>query len=133
INVGAWMANSTVNGPGSRFVLWTQGCPIQCDGCINPQFWADSPNKLMTVQDVYMKVISVSEIEGITFTGGEPLEQAESLLTLSYMVKERGLSIMVYSGYRYENIISSYDEYKFELLNLADIPVDGPYRKGLAA
>ncbi|MYL65999.1 4Fe-4S cluster-binding domain-containing protein [Bacillus hwajinpoensis] len=119
-----------VEGPGKRACLWVQGCPIQCKGCGVPWTWPKDGGTSISVDELFEKIrISLKEnnIEGVTFLGGEPFEQAEGLVELSKMVKSLGLSIMTFSGYTIEKIKGFNCSRCDELLSLTDLLIDGPF------
>ena len=127
LNIGKITPQSKVNGHGLRFTIWLQGCSLQCKGCINEAFWSKKPNQLIKVSDLFSMIVNTSGIEGVTYSGGEPFEQAEGLYMLSSLLKDKGLSIMSYSGYTYEELMNSTDGFKSRLLDNIDILVDGRY------
>ena len=127
LNVGKIVRQSKVIGPGKRFVIWLQGCSLRCRGCINQEFWSKEPNQLIPVSDLFNIIFNTPDIEGVTYTGGEPFEQAEGLYHLSILLKDRGLSIMSYSGYTYEELSNSNDRFKKLLFSCLDILIDGRY------
>lgn len=129
LNIGKIAPQSKVNGPGVRFAIWLQGCPLRCEGCINKEFWANEPNQLIRVPDLFKMILDAPNVEGVTYSGGEPFEQAEGLYMLSSLLKARGLSIMAYSGYNYEELMNSADGSKKQLLSMLDILVDGRYEQ----
>lgn len=80
----------TVDGPGIRFVLFMQGCPLRCAYCHNPDTWQTGINKLMTVEEIMQKFDGVKEFVqsgGITVTGGEPLLQIDFVTELFKIAK----------------------------------------------
>jgi len=132
LNVAKINKSSLVNGPGNRFVLWLQGCSLRCPGCINHEFSLKEPRTLISVSELYRIIICTPDIEGVTYSGGEPFEQAKSLFFLSNLLKQKGLTIVSYSGFTYDEILNSKDEYKKLLLSLLDILIDGRYDKNKA-
>ena len=74
----------TVDGPGIRFVVFLQGCPMRCLYCHNPDTWDTSEKQIMKVSDIYKKFEGVKEFckGGITVTGGEPLLQIDFVTSL---------------------------------------------------
>src|SRR5262245_32628665 len=89
-------------GPGRRFGLWFQGCPLRCPGCCNPEMLPFAGGMPMTVSHVVEQVNLAANqqgIEGITLLGGEPLAHATGAAALAQSVRERGLSVMIFSGY----------------------------------
>ncbi|MBU2461799.1 radical SAM protein [bacterium] len=127
--IGRFIISTGVNGPGRRFVIWFQGCPFRCKGCFNPEFWDDDRGILMDVGQIITQVNSSSGIEGVTFTGGEPLAQAKGLLFLAESIKSMGLSITCYTGYLLQEILDDKLPYAKELLNWIDLLIDGPYKE----
>src|SRR5690625_1506948 len=102
-----FLSYTEAEGPGKRACLWVQGCPIHCKGCGVPWTW--NPNKgLRKHVDELWKQISESkrkhDIEGITFLGGEPFAQAESLAEIGRRAQKAGLSVMTFSGYYIEQM-----------------------------
>lgn len=129
LNLGAWLPSSTANGPGRRFVIWLQGCPLRCSGCFNPEFQPFTPNHVITVEDMLTRILDSPGIEGVTYTGGEPMAQAMALLALSRQLCAYGLSIVSYTGYTYEDLLRSGDPFILALLDCLDILIDGPYQQ----
>ena len=83
----------TVDGPGIRFVVFLQGCPMRCLYCHNPDTWEIKENQLMSVDEILNKYDSVKEFckGGITVTGGEPLLQKNFVTELFKKAKERNI------------------------------------------
>jgi len=106
VNVARWLPRSAANGPGERFVLWTQGCALACPGCWNPDTWSFAPRERMTMDAIDALVAETSGIEGVTFTGGEPFAQAAPLAELARRVRRRGLSVFVFTGHTLDEIRS---------------------------
>lgn len=84
----------TVDGPGIRYVLFLQGCPMRCLYCHNPDTWQANAGKEMTAQQVvdnYLKNREFYTNGGITVTGGEPLMQTEFVTGLFRLAKKEGI------------------------------------------
>ena len=83
----------TVDGPGVRFVVFTQGCPMRCLYCHNPDSWSVETNKQMSVDEILKQYDSVKEFckGGITVTGGEPLMQIEFVTELFKKAKDENI------------------------------------------
>lgn len=84
----------TVDGPGVRFVVFFQGCPLRCLYCHNPDTWEFGAGKAVTAEELLREYDSYREFlksGGITATGGEPLAQAEFLEELFRLAKEKGI------------------------------------------
>jgi anaerobic ribonucleoside-triphosphate reductase activating protein len=131
VNVAHMVDRCRVLGPGERFVLWVQGCPLRCPDCHNPDFLPFRDATWMSIDQIADRILKVSDIEGTTFLGGEPLAQAGALASLSQRVRRTGLSIMVYSGYTFAELTSGHVPDAKLLLDTADLLMDGPYMKDL--
>lgn len=84
----------TVDGPGVRFVVFVQGCPMRCAYCHNPDTWAAVGGKIMEVSEIiedYERNASFYKEGGITVTGGEPMLQIDFLIELFTEAKKRGI------------------------------------------
>lgn len=124
----ATLARSVANGPGERFVVWTQGCSLGCDGCFNPETHAVSgPGR--AVADVVSEVLSTPGIEGVTVTGGEPLEQPEALAGFAREVARAGLGVVVLTGFSREEIEAS--PARLAAVSDVDMVVAGRYNRRL--
>jgi anaerobic ribonucleoside-triphosphate reductase activating protein len=117
-------------GPGRRFAVWFQGCPLRCPGCCNPEmlaFEGGTSISLRALVEQIEAVVATDKIEGITLLGGEPLAHAAGAAALARAMRERGLSVMVFSGYTLEEARRLPDLAVADLLAQTDILVDGPY------
>ncbi|MBT8225301.1 MAG: radical SAM protein [Dactylosporangium sp.] len=103
----ATVPRSLANGPGERFVVWTQGCALACPGCFNPDAHPATGGFTRAVHGVADEVLTTPGIEGVTVTGGEPLRQPEALAAFADMVGAAGLGIVVLTGYSRSEIESS--------------------------
>ena len=136
VSVAAIRERSMREGPGIRYVIWVQGCSLKCKGCFNPHFWRRNGGSIKDVdsllQDVIAARIKFPEIEGVTFLGGEPFEQAESLAELSKKLREQDFSIMVFSGYTLAELKDhqlNEHESRLNFLASIDLLVDGRYQQ----
>lgn len=95
------IASSGVNGPGKRAVVWTQGCNLACPGCWNPNTHDAAAGESIYVSDLVDWLVKQKGIEGYTFSGGEPMQQALELNVLVRCLKNRfpERSIGMYTGY----------------------------------
>ena len=117
-------------GPGRRFALWFQGCPLRCPGCCNPEMLPFEGGRLLHPDEVAGQLRAAAAahaLEGITLLGGEPLAHAAGAAALARAVRQRGLTVMVFSGYTLEEARRMPDPAVADLLSLTDILVDGPY------
>lgn len=117
---------SQANGPGTRCVVWVQGCSKNCEGCFNKQAKESSLGKEMQVSSI-LKEFNLEEIDGITISGGEPFEQAEELKELLKIAKEKNLNTLVYSGLTYQELNAKYKD----VLAYCDYLIDGPFIKNI--
>ena len=93
-NIHSIESCGTVDGPGIRFVIFMQGCPMRCQYCHNPDSWETSINKQMTVAQLLEKYEGVKEFVkngGLTVTGGEPLMQIDFVTELFKQAKEKNI------------------------------------------
>ena len=116
-------------GPGRRFALWFQGCPLRCPGCCNPEMLPFEGGERLPLTEVVEQVRAAREagIEGITLLGGEPLSHAAGGVALARTVRAMDLTVMVFSGHTLDEARRLPDPAIAELLALTDILVDGPY------
>jgi anaerobic ribonucleoside-triphosphate reductase activating protein len=131
VRIYQFLPATDVEGPGRRACLWVQGCSIQCPGCFNHHIWTTEGGKVADVDELAERIIRTPEIEGVTFLGGEPFDQSAALAALGKVVREAGLSVMTFSGYEYETLVTSSRSGWRDLLAVTDLLVDGPYVKSL--
>jgi anaerobic ribonucleoside-triphosphate reductase activating protein len=126
INIHSLIKNSRVNGPGERFVIWTQGCRKGCKNCYNPETWSHYRNNLIDI-DLLVEEIKNSSTSGVTISGGDPFEQPEELFYLLTKIKQLSLSdgVIVFSGYTIEEI--RVREELRKSLDYIDVLIDGLY------
>jgi anaerobic ribonucleoside-triphosphate reductase activating protein len=130
LNVADWIDCTTVEGPGLRFAIWVQGCVLRCPGCCNQQFLDLVPRRLIDPADVVKAIEQakqVHSIEGITILGGEPMIQAKGLAEVAKSTKSLGLSVMTFTGYRFEDLLDMDLPGVPEFLASTDLLVDGPF------
>lgn len=120
--------SSSVDGEGFRDVLFVNYCPHHCPGCHNPETWDEEKGTWETIDQVYNRLMK-SSITDVTFSGGEPFCQSETLYILGNRLIEAGKTIWIYSGYLYEDIIK--DENRKRLLSICDVLVDGHFIENL--
>lgn len=132
-NIGRLLPVSIVNGPGRRFVLWLKGCSIRCPHCMNDDLLFTEPAQMVFVHELFERIMRTPDIEGITFSGGEPFDQPAAMLQLCTMIKKENLTIMSYSGYTYHELITSNDDQINKILLYLDILIDGRFKQQEAA
>jgi anaerobic ribonucleoside-triphosphate reductase activating protein len=121
---------SKVNGPGNRFVLWTQGCSKGCSECFNPETWSNNIFKEYSPRQIF-ELIKNFEVDGITISGGDPLEQEDELLELLMLLSSIRLSkgVILFTGFTRAEISSNI--IREECLRYIDVLIDGRYEKNL--
>lgn len=122
------ICHSRINGPGNRLVIWVQGCKFNCKGCFNPETHPYTKEHLVDVADLVRMINEDKSIEGITISGGEPLDYPNQIQSLLTGIEHRVTTIL-YSGYRYEDVIS--DTVLFHVIKLVDLSIIGRYDSSL--
>ena len=121
---------SKVNGPGNRFVLWTQGCSKGCSECFNPETWSNNIYKELSPTQIF-ELIKDFEVDGVTISGGDPLEQEDELLELLMLLSTIRLrkGVILFSGFTRAEISSNI--IRESCLRYIDVLIDGRYEKNL--
>jgi len=120
--------STEAEGPGKRFAVWFQGCPLRCPGCCNPEylpFDGGEPRTIAELSHDMARARDQSGIEGITLLGGEPFAHAAGAAALADAARTLSLSVMVFSGFTLDQLRRRPDA--ADLLARIDILVDGPY------
>lgn len=133
IRIAGVIKESTVDGPGFRYVIFTQGCPHHCEGCHNPGTHDMNGGKLESIATLAEDITKNPLLKGITLSGGEPFMQAKKLAKLLSLIDLKRYSVMTYTGFKYEYLISNAndDNGYLELLKLTDVLIDGKFMKDL--
>lgn len=129
LRVAGLVNDSIVDGDGFRFTIFVQGCPHHCFGCHNPETWDENAGTWMETDDILQKILKNPLLSGVTFSGGEPFCQAESLCALAEKIREHHLNIWSYTGYTLEALLALSEKNPAikKLLQLVDVLVDGPF------
>ncbi len=127
LRISGVIDESIVDGPGIRYVIFTQGCPHHCEGCHNPQTHDFGGGTETTTEKLLQEIADAPMLSGVTFSGGEPFAQPEPMCEIARQLKKDGRHIMAYSGYTFEQLRDSDDPAVRELLSLCDILVDGRF------
>ena len=133
LNIAAFLPVSYSNGPGRRAVVWVQGCSRNCYGCFNQEMRPFINKELIAVQELAERILAIEDIEGVTFSGGEPFEQAKPLAELAERLANRGLTIVIFTGYTAPELADGNNPDWQRLLAAADLLVAGPYEQDLPA
>jgi anaerobic ribonucleoside-triphosphate reductase activating protein len=99
MNVAKIVHNSRIYGPGTRTIIWFQGCSIRCEGCINPDLIPFVKREEISVKDLVKKV----ENPGVTLLGGEPLDQ-EDIYDLLIELKKQNIGVVLFAGYEWTDL-----------------------------
>ncbi|MCL2056692.1 MAG: anaerobic ribonucleoside-triphosphate reductase activating protein [Oscillospiraceae bacterium] len=120
---------SVVDGPGLRFAVFVQGCPLNCPGCHNPESRDFSGGYEADTDGLLEQFDKNPLLRGLTLSGGEPFSQAAALIPPAKEIKKRGKDIWCYSGYEFEELLemAKSDSNIRGLLELLDVLVDGPF------
>lgn len=129
LRIAGIIRESIVDGPGIRFVIFTQGCPNRCPDCHNKQTWDFEGGSLVSINKILKEIDKNPLLKGVTFSGGEPMCQAKVLKKLAKKIKEKNLDLVVFTGYKYEELQEMNNKDINELLNLTDILIDGKFEK----
>lgn len=127
LRIAGTVQDSIVDGPGIRYVIFTQGCPHHCPGCHNPQTHDFDGGKDADTEKILSEIFGNPLASGVTFSGGEPFVQASALVPIAEAVKAHGKHLMIYTGFLLEDLQKRKDAGIQRLLELADILVDGPF------
>lgn len=121
--------DSIVDGEGIRTVIWTQGCPHHCNGCHNPRTFNYKGGFEADTDDIIKEISNVQLQDGVTFSGGDPMVQAEACAKIAKAAKELGLSIWTYTGYTFEELQEKAKENPgiMEFLQYIDVLIDGRF------
>ncbi len=125
MKIYGFVQDSIVDGPGFRFVCFTQGCPHNCSGCHNPDSHDPCGGREMTTDEVIAQMLSNPLTDGLTLSGGEPFLQAEECLTLARTAHAHGLNVWAYSGWTFEELADHGTVAQQSLLREVDVLVDG--------
>ena len=111
-------------GPGSRMVIWTNGCDRDCKGCVSRRLQRSNPRTEVDIETFFNR-FDLSYVDGVTISGGEPFLQKEELLHLLTYLKRRGVKdILVYTGFMLAELR---DVISKECLKFISVLIDGPY------
>jgi anaerobic ribonucleoside-triphosphate reductase activating protein len=131
--IHAFEPRSRANGPGARFVVWFQGCTLGCPGCFNPATHAPAAGRTMAIDELIGELTRAAttgnpaapRIEGLSLSGGEPLQQPDAARALLDAARALGLSTLAFSGYTIDEIRALPGGP--DILARLDVLIDGRY------
>ncbi|MDE5845620.1 MAG: anaerobic ribonucleoside-triphosphate reductase activating protein [Muribaculaceae bacterium] len=118
---------TSVDGPGLRTTIYFAGCKHHCPGCHNPQTWSFDAGRDMNQQEIIDHIVE-NDFD-VTFSGGDPMYQSSDIIPLAKQIKSMGKTIWCYTGFLFEEILSSPEMSK--LLPYIDVVVDGLFVESL--
>ncbi len=117
------LKHTKVEGPGIRYCIWFQGCSRHCNGCWAKETWDFNSGKEYDAKDILNDILKTKDIDGVTFLGGEPFEQADVIGYIAENVQKAGLSVVCFTGDKIENLKKQY----LHILKHIDILIDGEF------
>lgn len=120
-------ADSIVDGPGLRIVVWTQGCNHNCKGCHNPSTHDFEGGALFDIKDILKELDKLKYHNGITFSGGDPMYQPRACSIIAKHAKENNMDVWCYTGFTFEQLLKQNNKDINEFLKYIDVLVDGPF------
>ncbi len=127
LRVAGIVDGTAVDGPGLRTSIYFAGCDHRCPGCHNPHTWPFDAGEDIAADEL-LRHIADNDFD-VTFSGGDPMYQAERLVPLARAIKAMGKSIWCYTGFEYDRI--RHRAPYSQLLEYIDVLVDGPYIEAL--
>ena len=121
--------DTTVDGPGFRTTIYCAGCAHHCEKCHNKHSWDFNQGRNASTEEL-MKIITDDEFANVTFSGGDPMYQAEGFTELAKAIKScTKKNIWCYTGFTFETLLKMPKQRA--LLELIDVLVDGPFVNSL--
>lgn len=121
--------HTKVLGPEQRAAIWLQGCERRCKGCMSPMTRDLNGGQLIEIEKIVSEITGLTDIEGITISGGEPFLQSGALCHFLNKIREAAdLGVIIYTGYTIEELHALNNNHIEEILSgLADLIIDGEY------
>jgi len=133
LRLGMEVPDTDAEGPGRRYAIWVQGCPMRCKGCCNPKLLPFEGGDSVSTDALTQRILEATrrhDLEGISLLGGEPFAHAEALALVCRAARDAGLTVMIYSGFTLAEL-GEQGPAAQELLSLCDLLVDGRYERDL--
>ncbi len=120
---------SLVNGKGLRKVYFSQGCSHHCKNCFNPETWPFVGGQEFNMDDLIQKLSNETYLDGVTFSGGDPFQQADKFAYMAVKINKMGFNIWCYTGYTFEELLelSKTDKNIETMLHNINVIVDGKF------
>ena len=128
IRIAGIIPESFTDGIGIRYTIFTQGCSHHCHGCQNPETWDFNSGTDTDISDILKDIKDNPLLDGVTFSGGDPIYQAKNCTELAKLIKSNtNLNIWCYTGFKFEDLLSMEDAVEF--MKYIDVLVDGEYKE----
>ena len=114
--------NEHLYGPGKRLLLFTQGCSLRCKGCTNQHLWEFGKGIDVTIEEILNQC---TDLDGLTLHGGEPLDQANVLVELIRKLKQKGKTVILFTGYIFKEL----NKLQKQAWLSSDIVISGRYEE----
>lgn len=120
---------SLVNGQGIRKVYFSQGCSHHCKNCFNQETWPFTGGQEFDMDELIQKLSIETYLDGVTFSGGDPFQQADKFAYMAKKIKLLGFNIWAYTGYTFEQLLelAKKDQNIKDMLENVDVIVDGRF------
>jgi anaerobic ribonucleoside-triphosphate reductase activating protein len=129
VRLAGVIETSINNGEGIRKVIFAQGCKHHCKGCFNPDTHDFNGGYECDTEKIIERINNDYMIDGVTFSGGDPFEQAEAFAHIAKNIN-KDLTIWCYTGYTLQQIIDNIDRPGWkELITNIDVLVDGKFEE----
>lgn len=129
IRISGIIEDSIVDGPGLRFVVFTQGCKHNCYECHNKDTHDLNGGRLERISEICEKFQKNKLSQGLTISGGEPFLQPDKCYELAKFAHNINKNVIVYTGFLFEYLLNSKNENIQKFLNEIDILIDGKFEK----
>lgn len=132
LQIAQVVPDTEAEGPGRRFAVWVQGCPMRCQECCNPQMLRFEGGEPTRVGDLVARALATEAIDGVSLLGGEPFAQAEGCAAFAGAVRAKGLDVMVYTGFTLAELQEKRARGEAgvgALLDACDLLVDGRFER----
>ncbi|MEV0544355.1 4Fe-4S single cluster domain-containing protein [Nocardia salmonicida] len=132
LNIAMTSTATNTLGPGRRAVVWVQGCPFTCRGCVAPEWIPMMPRRSVSPTELAEELLALPDIGGLTLSGGEPMMQAAQLAALVRQIRSNAdLTIICFTGFTLARLRSNPPNPGVaDLLAVVDVLIDGRYVAG---